>query len=186
MVPVTALLVPIVVATVIVFLASFLLHMVLPLHRNDWRKVPAEDDVMNALRPFNLAPGDYAMPLASSPKDMKDPAFLEKYKRGPVALMTIMPGGELSMSGNLVKWFFYCLLVSIFAAYLAGAALPPGSAYLEVFRFAGTTAFCSYAVGLWQMSIWYRRSWTTTIKSTIDGLVYALLTAGTLGWLWPR
>ena len=27
---------------------------------------------------------------------------------------------------------------------------------------------------------------TTTIKGTVDGLIYALLTAGTFGWLWPR
>jgi hypothetical protein len=36
------------------------------------------------------------------------------------------------------------------------------------------------------MSIWYSRAWINTIKSTIDGLIYALLTAGTFGWLWPR
>jgi hypothetical protein len=100
--------------------------------------------------------------------------------------MTVSTGAPLSMTGSLVKWFVYCVLVSVFAAYLAGAALPVGAHYLEVFRFAGTTAFCCYAVGLWQMSIWYRRSWVTTAKATIDGLIYALLTAGTMGWLWPR
>jgi hypothetical protein len=47
-------------------------------------------------------------------------------------------------------------------------------------------AFLSYAVALWQMSIWYKRAWSTTIKSTFDGLIYALLTAGTFGWLWPK
>ena len=26
----------------------------------------------------------------------------------------------------------------------------------------------------------------TTIKSSVDGLIYALLTAGTFGWLWPK
>jgi hypothetical protein len=36
------------------------------------------------------------------------------------------------------------------------------------------------------MSIWYRRAWSTTIKSTIDGLIYGALTAGVFGWLWPR
>jgi hypothetical protein len=41
-------------------------------------------------------------------------------------------------------------------------------------------------VALWQMSIWYRRAWSTTIKSSIDGLIYACLTAGTFGWLWPK
>jgi hypothetical protein len=36
------------------------------------------------------------------------------------------------------------------------------------------------------MTIWYRRALGTTIRSTIDGLVYACLTAGAFGWLWPR
>jgi hypothetical protein len=50
----------------------------------------------------------------------------------------------------------------------------------------GATAFIGHAAALWQMSIWYHRAWTTTIKSTVDGLIYALLTAGVFGWLWPR
>jgi len=36
------------------------------------------------------------------------------------------------------------------------------------------------------MSIWYRRSWGLTAKAALDGLIYAALTAGTFGWLWPR
>jgi hypothetical protein len=78
------------------------------------------------------------------------------------------------------------VVVGVFAAYVAGRALPPGSHYLHVFRFAGVAAFLAYSVALWQMSIWYQRAWSITIKSTIDGLIYALLTAGTFGWLWPR
>ena len=31
-----------------------------------------------------------------------------------------------------------------------------------------------------------RRGWMLTIKATIDGLLYACLTAGVFGWLWPR
>jgi hypothetical protein len=89
------------------------------------------------------------------------------------------------MTGNLVGWFIYLLVVGLFAAYIASRALPPGSPYPAVFRFVGTTAFVGYALALWQMSIWYRRSWTTTIKSTVDGLLYGLLTAGVFGWLWP-
>ena len=83
-------------------------------------------------------------------------------------------------------WFVYLLVVSYFAAYIASRALAPGAYYLEVFRFAGATAFIGYAVALWQMSIWYHRSWGTTIRNTIDGLIYGLLTAGVFGWLWPR
>jgi hypothetical protein len=36
------------------------------------------------------------------------------------------------------------------------------------------------------MSIWYRRAWSTTIKATVDALIYAALTALVLAWLWPR
>jgi hypothetical protein len=48
------------------------------------------------------------------------------------------------------------------------------------------TSFLGYSAALWQMSIWYCRSWTTTIKARLDGLVYAVLMAGTFGWLWPQ
>ena len=76
--------------------------------------------------------------------------------------------------------------VSLFAAYVASRALPVGAQYLDIFRFIGATSFIGYSLALWQMSIWYRRAWSTTVKATVDGLIYALLTAGTFGWLWPR
>ena len=43
-----------------------------------------------------------------------------------------------------------------------------------------------YAMGAWPLSIWYGRKWSTTFKSTFDALIYAMLTAGTFGWLWPK
>jgi hypothetical protein len=73
----------------------------------------------------------------------------------------------------------------VFAGYVAGIVLAPGAPYLLVFRVTGTVAFAAYALALWQQVIWYGRSVGTTMKSTIDGLVYALLTAGAFGWLWP-
>ena len=186
MVPLTALWLPILISAVVVFLASSVLHMVLPHHRTDWKTLPAEDDVMEAMRRFNIPPGDYAMPNAATPAAMKDPAFVAKMKRGPIAFLTLLPGGDFSMGSNLAQWFIYCLVVSIFAAYLAGAALQSGANYLEVFRFAGTTAFAAYTMALWQRSIWYKQAWSTNAKSSFDGLIYALLTAGVFGWLWPR
>jgi hypothetical protein len=63
--------------------------------------------------------------------------------------------------------------------------LPAGAAYLAVFRVAGTTAFVGYSLALWQTVIWYHRSAGTTLRTTIDGLLYGLLTGGVFGWLWP-
>lgn len=177
---------PILLSAVIVFVVSSIIHMVFTYHRTDVKRVPAEDEVMDVLRKVGIPPGDYMFPYAGSPKRMKEADFIDKMKKGPVAFFTVMPSGPPSMGKNLIQWFLYCVVVGIFAAYIAGRALAPGADYLAVFRFAGCTAFIGYALALWQNSIWYKRAWSTTLKSTFDGLVYALLTAGTFGWLWPR
>jgi hypothetical protein len=182
---VTALWLPILVSALFVFVASTIIHMVLPIHRNDWRKTPNEDGLMDAMRPFNLAPGDYCLPRAGSPNALKDPAFIDKMKRGPVVFMTVLSAQQFSMGPQLAQWFLFSVVVSVFAGYLAGAAVGPDADYLQVFRFVGTTAFVGYTMALYPQSIWYKRSWSTQLKNTFDGLVYALLTAGVFGWLWP-
>ena len=186
MVPVMSLWVPILLSAVIVFVASSVIHMLLPIHKSDFRKLPDEDGVMDALRKAGVGPGDYMFPHAGSMADLKSPAFTEKRTKGPVASMTVMESGPVSMGPSLAQWFLYCVVVGVFAAYVAGRALEPGAHYLRVFRFAGVTAFVGYSLALWQNTIWYKRAWTTTLKSNVDGLVYGLLTAGTFGWLWPK
>ncbi len=177
---------PILLSAVLVFVVSSLVHTVTPWHKGDYPKVPDEEKVMEALRPLGIPPGDYMIPWPSSSEEMRSPEFAEKMKKGPVVIMTVVPSGPPRMGKNLVQWFIYAVVVGVFAAYVAGRALPHGAEYLSVFRFAGVTAFIGYSLALWQMSIWYHRSWTTTIKSTVDGLIYALFTAGMFGWLWPR
>jgi hypothetical protein len=177
---------PIFASSLIVFFASSVIHMAPLWHRRDYPAVPNQDRVMDALRPFDLPPGDYMMPRAGGAEEMRSPEFMEKMRRGPVAMLTVIPSGPWQMGTQLGQWFLYTLAVSVFSAYVAGRALAPGADYLQVFRFVGTTAFLSHSVALWQMSIWYKRAWSLTLKATLDGLIYALLTAGIFGALWPR
>ena len=185
MVPVMSLWLPILLSAVFVFVASSVIHMMLPYHRNDFRKVPKEDETLAAFRKLAIPPGDYGVPCAGSIAGMKDPQFQEKMKAGPIVYMTVLPGGG-GMGLSLALWFVYAVVVGIFAAYITGRAVGPGTEYLHVFRFAGCTAFLGYSLALVQHSIWYKRNWGTTLKSMFDGLVYGLLTAGVFGWLWPR
>ena len=182
----SALWLPILLSAVIVFVVSSLIHMFTPWHKSDFLKLPNEDKTMDALRSLAIPPGEYMMPRPSSNQETRSPEFKEKMKTGPVAMFTVFPSGSPGMGKNMLMWFVYSVVIGIFAGYVAGRALPVGSPYLQVFRFAGVTAFLGYSGALWQASIWYRRSWLTTFKSTVDGLLYALLTAGTFGWLWPR
>ena len=117
---------------------------------------------------------------------MKSPEFLEKMTKGPVAIMTFVKNGPPSMGKSLVLWFIYSLVISIFASYIGFHALGWGASYLSVFRYVGCAAFMGYSLALCQDSIWYSRNWCTTIKSMFDGLLYALVTAGVFGWLWPK
>jgi nucleoside recognition membrane protein YjiH len=119
-------------------------------------------------------------------KEMKAPETQEKFKRGPVGALIIMPGGTPNMAKYLLQWFIYCVVVSIFAAYLTGRTRLPGTQYLEVFRVAGCSAFLGYSLALVQNAIWRGETWGVTVKHVIDGLIYGLLTGGTFGWLWPR
>lgn len=182
----TELWLPILLSSVFVFVASSIIHMAPLWHKNDYPKIPDEDKVRAALGPLRIPPGDYMVPRCSTHQEMRTPEFLEKIKQGPVMIVTVLPNVMTSMVRNLSLWFVYLVAVSVCAAYIAGRALPHGAHYLTVFRFAGATAFFGYSAALWQMSIWYRRAWSSTIKATIDGLIYGLLTAGTFGWLWPR
>lgn len=186
MVPLIALWLPILLATVIVFVASAVMHMALSYHKSDFRPLPNEQIVTDALRDAGVSPGaDYSFPYYCF-EDMKSPAVLEKLNRGPVGFMTVLPSGPHAMGKSLLQWFVYCILISIFAAYLAGRTLGPGTAFLEVFRIVGTVAFLGYGAAHAQDSIWAGRSWVVTFKHLFDSLVYAILTAAAFAWLWPK
>lgn len=182
----TALWLPILLSSVIVFVASSLIHMASPWHKSDYPRVPDEDGLRAAVGPLSIPPGDYMVPRPAGRAEMRSPEFAEKIEKGPNLIITVLPNGPWSMSRNLILWFIYLGAVGKFSAYIAAQQLPVGAVYSRVFKIVAVTAFVGYTVALWQMSIWYRRAWSTTIKATIDGLIYALLTAGTFGWLWPR
>lgn len=184
MVPLASLWIPIVLAAVLVFVASSVIHMALPYHRSDYRKLPSEDDVQVALRRFSIPYGDYMLPRGEGMASMKDPAFLDKVKKGPVALITVM-SGEFNMGPLLLRWFLFCAVVSLFAGYLASRSVAPGAPYLHVSQIASTAAFMGYGLGAIPQSIWYRKAWTTTAKTLFDALIYGFITGGAFGWLWP-
>ena len=186
MVAVTALWLPILVAAVLVFVVSSIIHMVLGYHAGDYRALARQDEVQDALRRFQLGAGDYMLPKPGSMKEMNSPEFKAKYGKGPSLIMTVFPQGQNWMGVQLVTWFLYAVMVGVFTGYVAGITLPAGAPYMTVFRVTGTVAFMGYALALFQHSIWYQRRWTTTLISVFDGLIYGLLTAGAFGWLWPQ
>ena len=175
---------PILVSAALVFVASSVIHMLLPFHKKDYRGLADEDGVMEAVRRANPTVGQYFFPHAPDMKSLGDPAMIERFTRGPVGILTIRPSGPPNMGPSLIQWFVFSILVSVFAAYLAALNLGPAPEYLAVFRLTGTVAFTAYGLGAVPDSIWKGVPWSTTVKNVVDGLVYALLTAGVFAWLY--
>jgi hypothetical protein len=177
---------PILLSAVIVFAVSSLIHMVTPWHAGDYRKMPDQEKARTAIGSLSLPAGDYTLPRPDSMKAMNSPEFIAKIKEGPRMVATVLPNGPTNMGKMMVLWFLYSVAIGFCSGYIARSALGTGAPYLPVFHIVAGSAFLGYSGALCQMSIWYGRSWVTTIKTMIDGLIYALLTAGTFGWLWPR
>ncbi len=185
MVPLTALWLPILLSAVFVFVASSIMHMLLPYHRSDYGQLPDEDKTLAALRASGLKRGLYVFPYCTH-KDMKSPALLEKQKQGPVGYMTVIPSGPPVMPKFLIQWFVFCLVIGFFVALLMSLTVPSGAHRHLVFHVAFIAAFLAYGLANLSNGIWKGQPWSVTLKEAFDGLVYGLLTAATFGWLWPR
>ena len=177
---------PILLSSILVFIVSAVIHMVLKYHNKDYTRLPNEDAVRAAIRSGNPAPAQYVIPYCADMKDMEQPEMKQKYVEGPVAVMNIMRTGVPSMGRYLVQWFLFILVVSVFVGYIAAHSIEQGTPYLEVFRVVGAVAFLVYGLGQFPAAIWMGKPWKVAWKEMLDGLAYGLVTAGTFGWLWPR
>ena len=185
MVSVASLWLPILASAALVFVVSSVIHMVLTYHKADMGPLPDEGAVAEALRPLDIPPGDYVIPYAADSKTLGSAAYIEKMNSGPVAFLTVLPNQPLGIGRSLSLWFGYCVVVGMFAGYVAGLALGPGAQYGAVFRIVSVVAFAGHSLAILHSSIWWYRSWSYTLKTMFDGLIFALLTGGTFGWLWP-
>lgn len=179
----SALFIPIAVSVVLVFLASSVLHMVLQWHNPDYRKLPDEPALRAAMN--RVEPGQYIVPHCLDQKQMAEPEMAARFHEGPNAVIWVRANGQVQLGPFLGKWVAYTLVVSCLVAYLARVTLAPGAEYLRVFQVVGASAWLAYA---WQGpadSIWKGKPWICTMRTLVDGLVYACLTAGAFAWRWP-
>lgn len=181
----SALWLPIVVSAVFVWIASFLLWMVLPIHKGEWKKLPDERGLMGAMLETGVAPGQYMFPLADDASKMRDPEFQELLKRGPAGHMNVWPGPP-NMGLYMFMTLILYMLISTFVAYVAFHTLTASDPYLARFRVTGAMAVAIYCLGRLPHDVWFRTPGHSIGRALFDGVVYGLLTAGTFGWLWPK
>jgi hypothetical protein len=176
---------PVVVSAVAVWFLSAILHMLLKYHKADYKQLPDEEAVGQALRKDSPGPGVYFIPYCPDMSQMKDPAIQKKFVDGPVTMLTVLRNGPPAMGKNLVQWFLFCFLVSFTAGYIARHTLTFGSSGLEVMRLTGLIAFVAYGYSAFQDSIWKAIPWSNSLRSLLDAAAYAVATGFVFRLLWP-
>jgi hypothetical protein len=176
---------PILLSTVFVFIASSILNMLLRFwHAPDYHAFSNEAEVSAAIRKANASPGMYMLPYCT-PETMKKAETQEMFKLGPVGMVALRQPGSMNMGASLGQWFGFCLLVSLFCAVLFAHVLTRGEVFNHVFHVVAFAAVMGYAFGPLPNAIWWGHPWSVTLKHMIDGVIYAVITGATFGWLWP-
>jgi hypothetical protein len=177
---------PILLSAVLVFILSAILHMALKYHNSDYGKLANEDAVRAAIRSGNPEPRQYVFPHAGDMSQMDTPEMKQKYVEGPIGVMYLRRPGPFTMTPALIQWFLFTLMVSLFVAYVAAHSAPADAKYLDVFRVVATAAFLGYGAAPLPAAIWMGKPWGVATKEVFDGLLYALVTAGTFSWMITR
>jgi Na+-transporting NADH:ubiquinone oxidoreductase subunit NqrB len=182
---------PIVLATVAMFIASALLWTAGPHHKKEHGGVPDEDALIAVLRKANLQPGVYAFPFVA-PEMRGDKAKAEtwgkKWAEGPAGMLTIVPKGPMNMGKMMGQSIVFYLVVNIFLGALGAHAIrfDGHATFRHVYGIIGLATFMSYFFATTSLCIWFGRPWKSQWLQIVDGLIYAAATGAIFAWLWPR
>ncbi len=176
---------PILLGTVLAWVASALIHMLLKYHNSDYQKLSNEDAVMDAVRAGNPGLGVHSMPHCVDFKEMNEESTQTKFANGPVGFVILLPNGMPPMGKLMVQQILHFLIGTFLVAYVASLALMPGAGYYEVFRFVMTAAFLTFGWASIPYSIWYGIQWSVTGKYLLDALIYSAVIAGAFAGFWP-
>src|SRR6185503_565659 len=133
-----------------------------------------------------IPPNDYATPHPGSTEHMKSAEYDAKRAAGPVMFVTVLPSGPWNIGKIMGSWFVFTLVVSASVACVVGTVVAPGGGTHGVFHYVAIITFLTHAMGAVPMSIWYNRKWSTTLKSAVDALLYALATGWIFSMMWPK
>jgi len=172
-------------AGVLCWFASALIHMLLKYHNFDYRELSNEQEVVAALSAGSPSPALYTMPYCADMKQMGDEAMQKKFHDGPVAVIAVMQNGMPPMGKLLLQQFLFFISGAMLIGYLATLSMVQGAEYMSVFRFVFVAAFVTYAWAQIPHSIWLGQPWSNCVRYIIDALIYSAVTAGAFAWLWP-
>lgn len=176
---------PILVTAIGVFVASSVIHMVFKWHNSEYRPLPNEDEVRKVLNSVPLEAGLYSTPHCTDMKQIETEAMQQKFREGPVALITLRAPGAPAMGQYLLQWFVLNIVIATLAGMLALQGLGPQTDAHAAGHFIGIFSMVAYGCGSVQESIWMGRPWSATFKNLLDAFIYGAVSAIVFWQLWP-
>lgn len=171
-------------AGLLCWIASALIHMLIKYHNADYKGLSNEEAVSAVLA--NKSPALYTLPYCRDMQAMNDEPMQQKFKDGPVAMITIMPNGMPPMGKLLTQQVLFFILGSLLIGYLATISIAINSDFMMVFRQVFVASFLTYGWAQIPYSIWMGQPWSNCVRYLLDALIYAAVTAGTFAFLWPN
>ncbi len=201
---------PILVAGVVVWIASAVAWMAIGHHKKDRDAVPHEQELMDTITRLGLKPGNYGFPdfcqHDALPRKERMEALKKLYDRHPQGLLRVW--GPMNMGVNMLVTFLFYLVTSTVIAYLAWAALPHGGAevpgagagaqaaaqaggaaashiFWKVFQVVGTAGILAYCFATFPHDLWFQKKRRAMLMDWVDGVIMGLITGAVFAWLWP-
>jgi hypothetical protein len=175
----------IVLAGILCWVASALIHMLIKYHNADYKALANEEAVAKALGESSPQPALYTLPHCIDMKQMGEQSMQDKFNKGPVAMIAVLPNGMPPMVKLMGQQILFFVFGAFFTAYLSTMALMAGSDAANVFRFVSVAAFLIYGWAQIPYSIWMGQPWSNCFRFMIDAAIYAAVTGGVFAYFWP-
>jgi hypothetical protein len=178
---------PVLLSSLACLAISAIVWGVLPLHVREHRRLPAEPELLDALRRQMPAPGIYSFPYSGTCGVSATRAdVVANLQRGPVGFLVIGRTGARRALVPLAQYFVFFAIVAMLTAYVASiAGLKDGAPFLRVFRLVAIVSSMALTLGSAPLSIWFSRPWKSWLLHCADGLACGLAMGTVFGWLWP-
>ena len=177
----------ILVSSAICLAISVITWRFIPLHRGEYRRLPTEALVLDAMRKDMPPPGAYSFPFRGFADDSETRIDVAaNLERGPVGYLVIGPNGAPNILSRLIQHFVFYAIVAYLTSYIiTHAGLKDGAPFLSVFRLACTVATMALVLGSVPLSIWFYRPWKSFVLQSVDGLACGAAIGATFAWFWP-
>ncbi len=171
---------PILLSGLATHIYSTLAWMLLPHHKPEWNRLPVEQELLELLNRHQVPPNQYMFPFAANGNEAGTPEFKTRQACSGMLIRWATP---LNMGAAIGKTLAFFMVAAACIGYLAGLAIPtPSADAAHVFRVVGTTGILTHCFAHFPHVFWFRRR---IAMEVLDGIIFAMITAGIFAALWP-